>query len=191
MARWWFVSLIRARWIIQIHETSKRFARCAACLLTATSFICSQIRINADNVTYWSHSFPIANTRCSADACNIPRKHAQAFVADESVTPVSEPTAKPSVTSSETQTQTNVSPVTTSSPSAGVLQNKPSVPTASTVFADPLNTAFRPASYGLQSSGNSAPNRLIKRGYWLDSEKTKFHLVFIVWPALVGISMSL
>ncbi|KAF9269791.1 hypothetical protein L218DRAFT_953416 [Marasmius fiardii PR-910] len=150
-----------------------------------------QVRINADNLTYWSHSFPITNTRCLADVCDTHHKHPQAFVAAESAATISEPTTKSSPAFSESYLQINVSPVITSSLSSGVLQSKPSVPTASTVFADPLNTPHQPTSFGLQKNRNSASNRFIKSGHWLDSEKIKFHLVFIVWPALVGISMSL
>ncbi|KAG7095258.1 hypothetical protein E1B28_006031 [Marasmius oreades] len=148
-----------------------------------------EVRINADDKIYWSHSFNITNIRCSPNACN-PQKHPQAFVAAESDTILSDARTKSSA-SSEILHQTTVPLAVTSSPVIGVPQNKPSVSTASTVPAASSDTPLQPASFGLQSHRNGASTRFTKSGHWLDSEKMKFRLVFIVWPALVGISMAL
>ncbi|KAJ4474245.1 hypothetical protein J3R30DRAFT_649903 [Lentinula aciculospora] len=51
-------------------------------------------------------------------------------------------------------------------------------PSATTVYADPL-------------PGSNLPHRNSASSKGIDMEKLKFRFVFIVWPALIGISMAL
>jgi hypothetical protein len=73
-------------------------------------------------------------------------------------------------------------------PSAAVSQTASTSSAASgtTVYADPLGDGRRGS--GLSKITNSAGDSSSKR---VNLEKIKFRLVFILWPALIGISMAL
>ena len=58
--------------------------------------------------------------------------------------------------------------------------------TATTIYADPLRNGQ--GDTGLNKIHNGAGASASKR---VDLEKIKFRLVFILWPALIGISMAL
>ncbi|KAF9500258.1 hypothetical protein BDN71DRAFT_1440863 [Pleurotus eryngii] len=55
-------------------------------------------------------------------------------------------------------------------------------PAETTIYAAPLPKGERPGN--VNTNGDPASRRM-------DAEKLKFRIVFVLWPALIGISMSL
>ncbi|KAI3614348.1 hypothetical protein WG66_000181 [Moniliophthora roreri] len=164
-----------------------------------------EMRIISNNLTSYSHPFTITNTECSprsssSESTNrLPPKSSKAF-AEQDVD--GDYLDTPPTSLSESLTSTSSSSVTSSSslhsvPQATTVSGPSNTmhsmqqSTASTVYADPLQTPGQQASFGKQGHRNAASSRSKMNGRWMDFEKIKFRLIFIVWPALVGISMAM
>ena len=183
--RWPVSPTLAAAHCVMRPHNSKNLHAYASSITNAPS---SYISIVAKHYFSWSHSFTIENTECRSNSSSH-SNHPQAFAAIDSQSTPPDSSSSSSEASSLTSSNTHSTLVANSS--ALGPQSKLSVPTASTVSADPLSTAILPKGFGLKSSSNSATNRFTKNGHWFDLEKAKFRLVFIVWPALVGISMAM
>ncbi|KAK7049869.1 hypothetical protein VNI00_005299 [Paramarasmius palmivorus] len=158
-----------------------------------------EMRILSGGLESYSHTFTITNTEClSSSSDRRPSKGSKAF-AEQDVNPdqldslsTAQDTNRdiPSSNSSLTQLSSLQSAKTTTIPPSSTAHSLQQS-TVSTIYAEPLQTPGQQASFGLQSHRNAASSRSKISGRWMDLEKIKFRLVFIVWPALVGISMAL